>query len=256
MPDSILSPASQTEIEATFPQPETRISGEPNLIALLTIFRHMVACASAFVSKYNPLNLLYIAVPEGLWRMYATTQYPDTPADPGEQAVLNPDGPNGENAMRRDSWALLNKYCVEDGNMNRSLIARFLSLMDSNIMAIFKADILMRNPRMKFLDAFDHFFQLYGQCTPTMDEKNRENMRKAWKPQQGIEALIHQIEEGTIFAHFTQNPFSDKQLVSLFMFQINNAGVHQDYQRLWRARDKSHKTLVNCKDFWRNAHIQ
>ena len=54
-------------------------------------------------------------------------------------------------------------------------------------------------------------------------------MRKAWKPQWGMEALIHQIEDGTIFAHFTQNPYSDKQLVSLFMYQINNADVYQDY---------------------------
>ena len=40
------------------------------------------------------------------------------------------------------------------------------------------------------------------------------------------------------------------------MYQINNAGVYQDYQRTWRNRDEAQKTLVQCKDFWRNAHIQ
>jgi len=140
--------------------------------------------------------------------------------------------------------------------MNRGLITRFLSRLDDNITANFKNDILMHNPRMKFLDVFDHFFQLYGIAPPTMDEQNRENMHKTWKPHMGMEALIHQIEEGTIFAHFTQNPYSDKQLVSLFMYQVNNAGVYQDYMRMWRNRDDERKTLVHCKDFWRNAHIQ
>ena len=256
MPESIYAPASQADIEATFPPAEVHVTGEPNLLSMLLLFRHLVACASAFVSKYNPLGLLYTAVPEGLWPMYTGRPYPATPTDPGEQAVLNPDANNGENAMRRDNWSVLYKYYCEDANMNRGLITRFLSRLDDNITANFKNDILMRNPRMKFLDAFDHFFQIYGLATPTMDEKNRENMRKTWKPHMGMEALIHQIEEGTIFAHFTQNPYSDKQLVSLFMYQVNNAGVYQDYMRMWRNRDDERKTLVHCKDFWRNAHIQ
>ena len=95
MPDSIHAPASQADIEATFPSSEVRVSGEPNLISLLLLFRHLVACASVFVSTYNPLSLLYVAVPEGLWPMYTSRPYPDIPTDPGEQAVLSPNGNSG-----------------------------------------------------------------------------------------------------------------------------------------------------------------
>ena len=68
----------------------------------------------------------------------------------------------------------------------------------------------MANPKSRYLDVFQHFFDLYGAVTPNLEEKNRENMKKKWLPSQGIEAPIYQIEQGMVFAHFTDNPFTDK----------------------------------------------
>ena len=133
MPENLYSPATQAEIELTFPAPNVRVSGEPTLLGLLHNYPYITVCAARFVSNYNPLNLLYIAVPEDLWSMYSTTTYPNAPADPGNNPILNENGTNGANTMIRDTWALLRKHYVEYLHMNRALIDRMISCMDPAI---------------------------------------------------------------------------------------------------------------------------
>ena len=104
--------------------------------------------------------------------------------------------------------------------------------------------------------AFQHFFETYGMIMPTLEEQNRDNMKKKWLPSQGMEALIYQIEQGMVFAYFTQNPFIDKQLVSAFMLQIIGAGVYALHLKDWRARGESNMNFVGAKEFWKKYHIQ
>ena len=138
MPDNLYASATQAEMEATFPARTVRIAGEPTLLGLLDIYRHITNCVASFVSNYNVLNLLYIAVPEGLWPMYSTTTYPNAPADPGDRPMLNENGTNGANAMIRDNWANLRKHYLEYLHMNRALIDRMLSCLDPDITTNYK----------------------------------------------------------------------------------------------------------------------
>ena len=121
--------------------------------------------------------------------------------------------------------------------MNRALIDRMISCMDPAVTSNYKQTTLMTNPKSRYLDVFQHFFDLYGAVSPNLEEKNGENIRTKWLPNQGTEVLIYQIEQGMVFAHFTKNPFTDKQLVSSFMLQIIGAEVYAPYLKDWRARD-------------------
>jgi len=220
------SVTDQKTIASSFPPLCQRIAGQPSLLDLLDIYRHLVKCAGSHTSRYDPLNLTYIATPEGLWRMYTTRNYPEAPVDPGDQPIYNPDGLPVENAARKDDWLLRRKYYAEDQNMNRALIERFLSLLDETITTTFRENALLTNPKMRFQFAFDYFFGIYGRPNERLDRENRVRMEAKWKPLQGIDALIAQIEHGVTFAFFTNNPFTDKQLANAFMLQIGNAGCY------------------------------
>ena len=94
---------NQKTIAASFPPPCARISGQPMLVDLLAIYRHLVKCAGSHTSRYDPLNLTYVATPEGLWRMYSTRNYPEIPQDSGIQPLYNMNGAAVENATRKGS---------------------------------------------------------------------------------------------------------------------------------------------------------
>ena len=229
----------QATIVAAFPAASQRISGQPTLLDLLSAFRHMTKCAGIFNSRYDPLSLLYTAVPEGLWPMYSTRQYPATPADPGDQPNYNLVGTQAENSARKDDWNLRLKYFSEDQHMNRALIDRFLHLMDDVFTTTFKENQLAVNPKMRFQDCFNYFFNLYGTPNEMVDEQNRIRMSAKWMPQSGIDALIAQIEHGVVFGYFTNNPFTDKQLLNAFMLQITGAKCCGQWLKDWRARAKA-----------------
>ena len=164
------SVTDQTAIESTFPPRMQRMSGQPTLLDLLTAFRHIVKCAGAFTSRYDQLNLLYIAVPEGLWPMYTTRGYPAIPTDPGDQPQYNINGSTPENNTRKDAWLLERKYFAEDQHMNRALIDRFLDLLEDAITNTFKENQLLLDPKIRFQDAFNYFFNIYGTPNDVIDK--------------------------------------------------------------------------------------
>ena len=84
----------------------------------------------------------------------------------------------------------------------------------------------MVKSKMKFLEAFNYFFTIYGTPDEVVDEQNSVRMKAKWTPQQGIDALITQIEHGVTFVYFTNNAFTDKQLLNAFMLHITNAGCY------------------------------
>ena len=81
-------------------------------------------------------------------------------------------------------------------------------------------------------------------------------MKAKWMPQQDIDALVTQIEHGVIFAYFTNNPFTDKQLLNVFMLHITDAGCYGHWLKDWRAKGPNQQMYATAKGFWRNAHIQ
>ena len=247
---------SQATIAATFPPIQRRISGQPTLLDLLDIYRHDVECAGKFTSRVHALNCTFVAVPAGLWPMCTNLPYPAAPPDPGEQPMYNPNGSNAENAAIKDAFLLARKYSDEHGHMNRALIDRMLDILDPSITQTFKENQLRRDPKMQYLVAFNYFFRIYGIPNERIDKENQRKLEAKWMPQSGIDALITQIEHGVIFAYFTNNPFTDKQLVNAFMLQITNAGVYSHWIKEWRQRDDNDKTYRDAKNFWQAAHIQ
>ena len=160
------------------------------------------------------------------------------------------------NRARKDAWRLEYKYFIEDETMNSALIERMLDLMDSTITTNFKEQQLTTRPKMKFLEAFDYFFSIYGTPDETEDDQNSNRMKAKWMPQQGIDALITKVEHGVTFAFFTNNPFTDKQLLNVFILHISRAGCYSSWLKDWRAKPENQKTYANAKLFWHAAHIQ
>ena len=188
------SAVDQAAIKATFPPPCQRISGQPTLLDLLSIFRHIVKCAGTFSSRFDELNLLYVAVPSGPWPRFSSRNYPALPQDPGDQPQYNITGSQAENNACKDSWQLARKYCAKDKHMNRVLIDRFLHLLDDTFTTMFKENQLLMQHKMRFQDAFNYFFRIYGTPDERVDEQNSVRMKKKWVPQQGIDALTNHAD--------------------------------------------------------------
>ena len=74
------------------------------------------------------------------------------------------------------------KYFIEDERINRALIDRFLDLLDDNFTTNFKENQLTTRPKMKFLEAFDYFFTIYGTPNETEDDQNSNRMKTKWMP--------------------------------------------------------------------------
>ena len=81
-------------------------------------------------------------------------------------------------------------------------------------------------------------------------------MSAKWMPQSGIDALISQIEHGVVFGYFTNNPFTDKQLLNAFMLQTAGAKCYGQWLKDWRARPADQQTYPEAKIFLYTAHIQ
>ena len=188
--------------------------------------------------------------------MFSSQAYPTIPVDPGDQPPYIINATEGMNRARKDAWRLEYKYFIEDETMNSALIERMLDLMDSTITTNFKEQQLTTRPKMKFLEAFDYFFTIFGTPDETEDDQNSNRMKAKWMPQQGIDALITQVEHGVTFAFFTNNPFTDKQLLNVFILHISRAGCYSSWLKDWRRRPENQKTYAMAKAFWHAAHIQ
>ncbi len=109
-------------------------------------------------------------------------------------------------------------------NMDCALIKRFTSFIDLTYCQEYKQQFIKR-PDATFLHVFKHFTQEYGNTDEDDRLDNEHHMLADWHPQQGIMALMNQLEEGIIFVKVTENQLTDERVVDIGISVIQKTGA-------------------------------
>jgi hypothetical protein len=93
----------------------------------------------------------------------------------------------------------------------------------------------------------DHLFLSYGSITDVDIEKNFENMRKSWDPQQPVETLFKQIQDCVDFAEARGVAIGAVHKLSSAYSKIFKSGKFNSACRRWDEKLEADKTLNTFK---------
>lgn len=140
------------------------------------------------------MNLLYVAVPPGMYAHYTQEAYPHGmyPYPPHLTDAPNFAGANGGTAHEniKIQHALEVKHYTDVQNMNTALINMFLESMPASAKVTYKA-IQLSNPNTVFRNMFQWFLNKYGEMQAIDHKKNIDSMTSPWSPSDGFDNLIH-----------------------------------------------------------------
>ena len=254
---STFKPTIKADMTAAFPDAVPGITGEPSLQELIRVLKHLIVCSQSHETQgNNNLNLLHVCLPNHLYERYLTDPvnqaYPQPIPHPGNSPTFTPEVQGGNSVrwnQEKITWEY-NKIIFDDERtMNAALIDRFLYLLTPTYRAEF-ADARIANPNMTFQNAFHFFNEKYGTSTEVDREENKSKMKQQWQPQDGFEKLIRQIEDGVLYAYFSDYPINDKDIVDMAITHILKTGIFANQYAQWHTRPDDQKMWANFKTFW------
>lgn len=245
-----------TEVDAMlekFPAAPEPIRGEPNLVEMHRVLKHMRLCSQTHRTPLSSTNMLFLVLPQPLFAQYTNEPYPTDDANyPAADAIPNLDEAidAADRETIRVEWQLQNKTHQDVKNMNAALVSRFLSLIEPMYKMEYET-ALLSTPNPTFLTAFQHFVDAYGQVDSAERLANRKRMGRQWNPATGFEAFIQQITDGIEYAAYAQGPIADSDIVDIAEYVMRECGQYPDIFEKWSERNQADRTWANFKTFWR-----
>jgi hypothetical protein len=102
----------------------------------------------------------------------------------------------------------------------------------------------------------EYLFLSYGSITAVDLERNFENMRKAWDPQQPVETLFKQIQDYVDYAEGGGITIGEAQKLSAAYTKVFATGIFHSACRRWNEKDALTKTWSNFKVHFATAYRQ
>jgi hypothetical protein len=102
----------------------------------------------------------------------------------------------------------------------------------------------------------DHLFETYGNITAVDLEINFEHMRRAWDPQQPVEALFKQIQDCADYSEAGGVPIGPSQQINVGYAKIFATGHFVIACRRWNEKPAAEKTWTHFKSHFAAAHRQ
>jgi hypothetical protein len=102
----------------------------------------------------------------------------------------------------------------------------------------------------------DHLFETYGNITAVDIEINFEHMRRAWDPQQPVETLFKQIQDGADYSEAGGVLVGHPQQINVGYAKIFAAGHFVSACRRWNEKPTAEKTWTQFKSHFAAAHRQ
>ena len=234
---------------AGFPSKIPPIDGQITLKELLRVFTHLIACAQSTVTEYNPLNFLFLVVPNSLWTIYSNDPYPASPIHPGTVPPYQPNMTPAQTQFVKDAWGAGKKFHEEDQHMNKALTERFLSLLPGPHKRGY-ATIMTRNPNQRFEGTFNHFFNEFGLEDELEIEDNRDIMKGKWHPSEGFQILKQRIQDGMTYAAFASKPIGADDALNMMMVVIARTKLFAREYQEWHSHPDVDRTLSNAFTYW------
>jgi hypothetical protein len=102
----------------------------------------------------------------------------------------------------------------------------------------------------------DHLFSTYGNITAVDLEINFENMRRAWDPQQPVEALFKQIQDCADYYEAGGVLIGHPHQINVVYAKIFATGHFMSSCRRWNEKHHIEKTWTQFKSHFAAAHRQ
>ena len=80
-------------------------------------------------------------------------------------------------------------------------------------------------PDTQFRQCLMYFLGKYGKTNETERAENKQRMRQQWTLQDGWERLQKQLDEGSIFGLFADQPIPEAELVDIGITVIGQTGL-------------------------------
>ena len=108
--------------------------------------------------------------------------------------------------------------------MNAALVNLFLSLINPAFKTCYELTQLSY-PNAHFLNVVDFFMRKYRRSNEQDRAHNKLLMHAEWKPTDGFEKLVTQINIGVIYAQYVDHPIPDQEMVDTFIMVIMKCGL-------------------------------
>ena len=191
---------STNDMLTTFSAPVQGITGEPSLLELIRLIKHLMECSQKVKTDISPLNYLFLVLESGLYATHTADIYPTVPEHPGRTPGYVDPSMAGERANLKQEWEYALMWHNNCLNMNAALKSRLLSLIDANIVDTYKSAAGILAPNCAYIELLAWFATRYAISNEADCSQNKVQMESPWNPGNGFETLITQINKGIIFA--------------------------------------------------------
>ena len=256
MAGSLHTVSTKEQLTAGFPTIVPAITGDVTLKEIIRVWQHIKGCAQRTETNFDAQNFLYVVLPPGLWPYFSTRPYPAAPIDPGPNPSYHGGADATENTTIRDLWQLNHKYHEEHKHINIALVDRFLKLLPHAHRVAFESNQLTTNPKLSFLEVFDHFWEHFGIATEEELIENTAQLLNPWQPHEGMESLIERFDQAQIYAFFAKNQMDDRTIINYFLAVVKKTGRYTRSYEDWITKPDDQKTYAVLKEFWRLEHLK
>ena len=242
---------SKADMIAAFPDAVPKINDAPNLREIIRVMHHLMQCSQSHASDASTLGLLFACLPQIIWSAYSPDDYPQDPQDPGAVLTINEAWTPNEVLNYKAQWEHAKKRYEDFKTMNSALTDRFCSLIKQEFTADF-THMRISQPDTQFRQCLMYFLGKYGKTNETERAENKQRMRQQWTLQDGWERLQKQLDEGSIFGLFADQPIPEAELVDIGITVIGQTGLFAAQYEQWHERPADQKTWRHFCQFWKD----
>ena len=242
---------SKADMITAFPEAVSKVNGAPNLREIIRVMHHLMQCSQSHTSDASTLGLLFACLPQIIWSAYSQDAYPQDPQDPGAVLTIDEAWTPNEVLNYKAQWEHAKKRYEDFKTMNSALTDRFCSLIGQEYTADF-THMRISHPDIQFRSCLMYFLGKYGKTNETERAENKQRIRQQWTLQDGWERLQKQLNEGSIFGLFADQPIPEAEIVDIGITVIGQTGLFAAQYEQWHERPADQKTWRHFSQFWKD----
>jgi hypothetical protein len=177
-----------------------------------------------------------------------------SPQAPG-RAPANTDGTAAQISAACHVWEEDVQTYRTNTSVQQALKKQIISVFEPMYLDVFN-DNMVGFANISARDMLDHLFSTYGNITAVDFEINFEHMRRAWDPQQPVEALFKQIQDFADYYEAGGVLIGHPQQINVEYTKIFATGHFMSACRWWNEKNHIEKTLTQFKSHFVAAHCQ
>jgi hypothetical protein len=236
------------------------VQGEPDYERIHAIRKSLQANSRAIDTHLGggTLGQLGLIVSDASYAMIA----PETEALPtlwispqtSGRAPSNTDGKAAHISAARHIWEEDVQTYYTYTSVQQALKKQIISVFETMYLDVLN-DNMVSFANISARDMLYHLFSTYGNITAVDLEINFEHMRRAWDPQQPVEALFKQIQDYADYSEAGGVLIGHPQQTNVGYAKIIATG-HFTSARRWNEKSLAEKTWAQFKSHFAAAHRQ